>query len=326
MKPAWVFATFRPGSGRGSPIIAARLKLAGAAAFCAVVAGPSIAAEAPVVAGSYGCYASTGPDSGSLRLTGREPGVACARDEVQVQVAQPGITWKGEWIPDTRYEVNDAVAYMGSSYIAISQGTGFPPTNTKRWQKMAAKGEDGAAGPRGAKGATGDPGPAGPAGERGSRGAQGETGAPGPAGPMGPPGASGPTVYKGGPFAASAYSITSQADQYFTITTAHVALVDQTCVVTSSMQIFKGGAPALGATNSLMRNAALIDGNYGMDGGGSAFTYSLGPSSGVHSTMSRSSIFQVLAGQRAQFGIVLIRGGEVWAGGLLQLETTFICS
>jgi len=57
-------------------------------------------------------------------------------------VAGPaGINNRGTWISTTTYQINDSVAYAGSSWIALTANTDSAPgpTNTN-WQLMAAKG------------------------------------------------------------------------------------------------------------------------------------------------------------------------------------------
>ena len=65
------------------------------------------------------------------------------------------IVWKGAYSSITEYAVNDAVSYLGSSYICFSAATGVLPTNTSKWALLAQKGADGAVGATGATGATG---------------------------------------------------------------------------------------------------------------------------------------------------------------------------
>jgi YVTN family beta-propeller protein len=142
-------------------------------------------------------------------------------------VAGPaGIINLGTWVSTTAYQVNDSVAYAGSSWIALIANTNSAPgPNNANWQLLAAQGihnqgswvssvnyqvndavTDGgqfwiAVAPNldsepatlntnwqliAASGATGAAGPAGP------QGAVGQTGPIGPAGPTGATGATGP--------------------------------------------------------------------------------------------------------------------------------------
>lgn len=100
-----------------------------------------------------------------------------------------GLNWRGAWSSSTAYAIDDAVSYLGSSYIAIAAGTNQnPATQTGYWSVMAAQGATGATGAQGPAGPTG---PTGPTGAAGSQGATGATGPQGPAGPTGPTGATG---------------------------------------------------------------------------------------------------------------------------------------
>lgn len=57
-------------------------------------------------------------------------------DVVTVSIPGSAINWKGEYSNSTTYEVNDAVSYLGSSYICILQSTGNLPTNTTFWNVL----------------------------------------------------------------------------------------------------------------------------------------------------------------------------------------------
>ena len=107
----------------------------------------------------------------------------------------PGIDWlgwrnrsggaelAGNWSGATAYAVNNAVAYNGSSYIAIQAATNREPdTSGAYWTLLAQVGTTGGTGTTGAAGPTG---PTGATGTTGPTGAQGSTGAAGAAGPAG---------------------------------------------------------------------------------------------------------------------------------------------
>ena len=48
------------------------------------------------------------------------------------------------------YNVNDAVSYLGSSYVAIQSGTNNQPSSSSAfWNVLANKGDQGPAGPQG---------------------------------------------------------------------------------------------------------------------------------------------------------------------------------
>ena len=123
---------------------------------------------------------------------------------------------KGEYNPSTAYKALNIVSQNGSSYVAIQDTQGNPPTDTTYWQLLAQRGEQGkqgVQGPPGEKGSPGEPGQAAtvqvgsvttgaagsqasvvnsgtsnaavldftiPQGETGPQGAQGEQGLPGP--------------------------------------------------------------------------------------------------------------------------------------------------
>lgn len=48
----------------------------------------------------------------------------------------PGINWRGTYSNSTTYGINDAVYYLGSSYICISGVTGTAPPNTTYWATL----------------------------------------------------------------------------------------------------------------------------------------------------------------------------------------------
>jgi hypothetical protein len=67
--------------------------------------------------------------------------------------------WQGAWSALTGYVVDQAVSYLGSSYVAIQDGTNQnPATETAYWELIAAKGDTGA------QGIQGDPGEGVPVG------------------------------------------------------------------------------------------------------------------------------------------------------------------
>ncbi|WP_433983376.1 hypothetical protein RBB78_18980 [Tunturiibacter empetritectus] len=91
-------------------------------------------------------------------------------------VAGPaGMVYRGAYSSSTNYGLNDAVSYLGSSYISfISSNLGNAPNvNPSVWSLLAAQGAAGATGPAGATGA------------QGTTGVQGPQGVAGPAGPAG---------------------------------------------------------------------------------------------------------------------------------------------
>ena len=102
-----------------------------------------------------------------------------------------GMTWLGAWSATIAYNIDDAVSYSGSAYIAIDNtSAGKLPTDSDYWDMLAE-------GVAGSKGETGDAGPAGPKGDTGLTGSKGDTGDTGPSGPKGDTGDTGPTGPKG---------------------------------------------------------------------------------------------------------------------------------
>lgn len=77
-----------------------------------------------------------------------------------------GLNWRNTWSNAVAYAVDDAVNYLGTSYVAIQAGTNHTPdpAGTAFWEVLAAKGDTGATGSAGAAGSTGSTGSTGPAG------------------------------------------------------------------------------------------------------------------------------------------------------------------
>ena len=72
-----------------------------------------------------------------------------------------GISWKGTYVAETTYEVQDGVTYNGSSYICTAESTGNLPTDTDYWQELAEKGDTGDTGEQGIQGEVGETGATG---------------------------------------------------------------------------------------------------------------------------------------------------------------------
>ena len=53
------------------------------------------------------------------------------------------LNWKGTWSSTTAYEVGDAVARNGSSYIAIASSRNQVPPNSTYWDVLARAGSNG---------------------------------------------------------------------------------------------------------------------------------------------------------------------------------------
>ncbi|MGW6282090.1 collagen-like triple helix repeat-containing protein [Kribbella sp. NPDC055071] len=126
------------------------------------------------------CYKSGGllQEKGALRVS--DDGT-CKSNEVALswnQTGPAGLTWRGEWAAGTKYKPRDAVAFQGSSYVAIFGTTGSQPPNAN-WMLLAGKGDPGTVGATGPKGDQGDQGVQGQPGLKGDKGDTGPQGAPG---------------------------------------------------------------------------------------------------------------------------------------------------
>lgn len=144
---------------------------------------PSLSAPQWALLAAQGATGATGA-AGSAGVTG-PIGPAGATGATGLQGPPPA--FHGDWLPAASYALGDAVAYLGSSYVALSANAGRQPDMSPvYWGTLAA----GADGPAGSTGATGLQGPTG------YPGLIGATGPPGPAGPIGASGIAG-IIYKG---------------------------------------------------------------------------------------------------------------------------------
>ena len=109
------------------------------------------------------------------------------------------MTWAGIWNADASYLADDAVEYLGSSYIALQATSSVAPGNDHGtfWALVASAGVAGPQGDAGPMGPAGPKGDTGAAGLMGPVGPQGEAGATGPMGPAGPKGDAGPAGAQG---------------------------------------------------------------------------------------------------------------------------------
>ena len=111
---------------------------------------------------------------------------------VLINVGRVRTGWKGTWDNATPYVSQDAVYYLGETYVATQDvSAGINPTNATYWQIVSKKGTDGIDGDRGPEGPAGPDGPQGVEGPQGTKGDQGLTGPAGPEGPQGPQGLQG---------------------------------------------------------------------------------------------------------------------------------------
>ena len=53
------------------------------------------------------------------------------------------LNWRGAWSSESTYNYNDAVSYLGSSYVALRATTEQPGESAADWKLIAKKGEDG---------------------------------------------------------------------------------------------------------------------------------------------------------------------------------------
>jgi collagen triple helix repeat protein len=130
-------------------------------------AGPSGPAGA---AGAPGASGTQGPPGAEGAQGPAGPGGA---------VGPAGLAWRGDWNSTATYAPRDAVAHLGSSWIAKTISTGSEPALGADWDLVAVAGGLGPQGPQGLQGVKGDPGP------QGIAGLEGPVGATGPQGPQG---------------------------------------------------------------------------------------------------------------------------------------------
>ncbi len=196
-----------------SPIVSACLASFLTAALVGGIAAASIPDQQGMI---HGCYNN---DTGALRVIDT-PSFSCDPDlesELTWVQDQQRFRWLGPWEPFTSYVIGDAVAYGGSSFIAITdnpaldeptgaqvacqyEGTDYtscnvPPGDANYWDVLARVGDAGAVGTAGAPGAQGVEGP------RGLRG---------PEGPRGPAGSSGSGGGSSAPTGIAGYQIVSK--------------------------------------------------------------------------------------------------------------------
>jgi len=128
--------------------------------------------------GMTGATGATGPQ-GATGATG----VTGATGATGPQ-GPPVATYTGSYQASRNYGLNDAVNYLGSTYISlvVANHGNAPDQSAQSWAVLAAQGPAGAAGAQGATGPQGIAGPAGATGASGATGATGPTGATGAAG------------------------------------------------------------------------------------------------------------------------------------------------
>ncbi|HLP86232.1 MAG TPA: tail fiber domain-containing protein, partial [Phycisphaerales bacterium] len=162
-------------------------------------AGP----QGPIgLTGPAGAPGATGPEGpagpqglqGPVGQTGPAgaPGAQGAQGPAGPQGAK-GVQWEGTWTNAASYDIDDAVFFNGSAYIAIAANTNATPdVSPASWSLLAQQGAQGAQGLQGIQGPVGNTGPQGIQGPIGLTGAQGPQGPAGPQGPQGEVGPQGP--------------------------------------------------------------------------------------------------------------------------------------
>ncbi|HVZ53230.1 MAG TPA: hypothetical protein VG986_14795, partial [Pseudolabrys sp.] len=122
----------------------------------------------------------------------------------------------GAWVSTTKYQPDDVVIYLGSSWRAkLTNLARQPNTHPSLWEQLAAKGDKGDKGDTGSQGPTGATGAQGLTGATGAQGPQGATGATGATGSQGATGPQGPKglAWQGAWSSAKAY-VVDDAVQY----------------------------------------------------------------------------------------------------------------
>lgn len=147
------------------------------------VAGPAgVGAQGPTGAqGQTGVAGGAGP-TGVTGLTGSTGPIGVAGPTGAAGLA--GMAYQGSYLSTKSYAMNDAVSYLGSTYLStVANNVGnAPDANPAVWSVFAAAGSNGAAGTAGAAGVQGQPGVQGPVGSAGATGPGGAAGVNGAAG------------------------------------------------------------------------------------------------------------------------------------------------
>lgn len=109
--------------------------------------------------GIQGATGATGPQ-GPQGIQG-EQGLQGIQGEQGLQGIQgiqgeEGLNWRGPWINELDYFVDDAVSHNGSSYVCTAPSANNEPPNEDYWDVLASKGDTGAAGTNGTNGTDGD--------------------------------------------------------------------------------------------------------------------------------------------------------------------------
>lgn len=136
-------------------------------------------------------------DTGATGATGPAGATGATGPAGPTGAAGSGIVWQGEWDSLTNYVQDDAVGYLGSSWIANTANLNKVPGVDPEWDLWVAKGSMGTQGSQGATGNQGTQGTQGSIGPTGAQGATGPQGTQGSQGSIGPTGAQGPQGTQG---------------------------------------------------------------------------------------------------------------------------------
>ena len=201
---------------------------------------PSLSPTQWAVLAAQGATGATG----ATGLSGLSGSIGPAGATGAIGPQGPPVAFQGEWLIGTFYAVGDAVAYGGSSYVALSANTGRQPDMSPQyWALLAA----GSVGPAGGTGATGLQGPTG---------FPGAVGATGPAGPVGATGATGIAgfAYKGSYVSIATYGLNDavnwQGSSYISLTAANAGNTPDQSPSSWSLLAAQGAAGAPGATGA----------------------------------------------------------------------------
>lgn len=201
---------------------------------------PSLSPTEWAVLAAQGATGATG----ATGLSGLSGSIGPAGATGAIGPQGPPVAFQGGWLIGTIYGVGDAVAYGGSSYVALSANTGRQPDMSPQyWALLAA----GSVGPAGATGATGLQGPTG---------YPGAAGATGPAGPVGATGATGIAgfAYKGPYVSIATYGLNDavnwQGSSYISLTAANAGNTPDQSPSSWSLLAAQGAAGTPGATGT----------------------------------------------------------------------------
>jgi hypothetical protein len=217
------------------------------------------------------------------------------------------------------------VALGGSSYAAVTLTgkdikDGTITGQDVKDKSLTAKDFTGSvAGPQGKRGKTGRTGAAGAAGPAGLTGAQGPQGIQGLKGDTPAPGPRG--------YAKADGTFDSDSDFYLPTDATHesptlTAARDLTCLVISTIQTRSGTDHPAGTVT--LRNAAWLDGVPQHDGEPGQYLVYDPAQDYYQAPVTRSSVIQVPAGRKFQFGVYLQHADE-WTNASVSTVTSYAC-